>query len=69
MTDNNSRVFDIPLDFLTDGTYTANILKDSPDSESNPKIIINVEKEVVSTDKLKVEMVSGGGYVVHIKKN
>lgn len=69
MTDDNSRTFDIPLEFLAEGTYKASIFKDSPESESNPKLIIEEDAEVTSTDRLKAEMVPGGGFAVHLKKN
>ena len=66
MTDDNSRKLNLSLDFLSDSNYTAHIYQDAPDSESNPKHIIEYTKTVSSTDTLMANMASSGGFVVHL---
>lgn len=67
-TINNStpRTVTIPLDFLKEGKYTAEIYKDAPDVVNYPNKLIRVTSKVSSKDKLVFELPSGGGEVVRI---
>jgi hypothetical protein len=67
ITDENSREFEIDLDFLDKGiTYKANIYGDGKDAhwDKNPLSISIEEKELTSSDKLQIKMASGGGIAV-----
>jgi len=66
ITNWNQRNIDIPLSFLGNGKYTAEIYADAPDAGDNPKHTkINVQKADKSTI-LKANLVSGGGYAVRL---
>jgi alpha-glucosidase len=65
---NNStpRSVTIPLDFLKEGNYTAEIYKDVPDAVNHPNQLIQETRKVTSKDKLVFDLPSGGGEVVRI---
>lgn len=67
-TINNStpRTVTIPLGFLKEGNYTAEIYKDAPDAVNHPNQLIRETKKVSSKDKLVFDLPSGGGEVVRI---
>ncbi|PLX19486.1 MAG: alpha-glucosidase, partial [Salinivirgaceae bacterium] len=67
ITDENSREFEIALDFLDpDKIYHAIIYQDGKDAhwDDNPLSIEIVEQELKSTDKLPIKMAPGGGLAV-----
>lgn len=54
----------VPLNFLGNGAYTAQIYQDSPDSATNPKHVL-IRKQVVHRgDTLTLRLVSGGGCAI-----
>ncbi|WP_439484356.1 glycoside hydrolase family 97 catalytic domain-containing protein [Cyclobacterium plantarum] len=57
--------FQLPLDFLGEGIYQAQIGKDT----KNPAAIKMEKAFAKRTDTFPVQMLSGGGFVVHFKKN
>ena len=64
---NNSeaRTLEIPLAFLGDGAFTAEICSDAPDSVENPNHIL--ESQVDLTDRiLTINLASGGGFAAKI---
>ncbi len=56
----------VPLDFLGDGKYVAEIYADAPDAASNATHISFTKRPVDRTTVLDVHMVSGGGNAVWI---
>jgi len=68
MTDWTPREFEIPLSFLEDGNYIAEIYADAPDADKFPKKINIKTLKVTPKSKFKISMVSGGGMAVHFKK-
>jgi len=67
VTDENERSFDVPLDFLDEGTvYTAKVYADAPDAHyrTNPQAYTITEKTVRKGDVLPVRMAPGGGFAV-----
>jgi alpha-glucosidase len=69
-TINNStaRNIKIPLDFLDDGNYTADMYVDAPDSETNPNHLVKQTKTVSKTDVLELSLAASGGAALHFKK-
>ena len=68
MTSGTARSFEIALDFLENGNYTAEIYADAADSDQFPKKIDIKSTRVKPGDKIKVKMVADGGLAIHFKK-
>ncbi|MEJ7678939.1 MAG: glycoside hydrolase family 97 protein [Segetibacter sp.] len=66
ITNWQSRNFQIPLSFLGNGKYTAQIYSDATDADRNPKHTIITTRQVNNKTILKVNLVTGGGYSVHV---
>ena len=69
VTDEIAREFDIPLDFLGEGTHTAVIYADAPSADcyTNEQAYEITTKTVTSGDTLHVRMACGGGFAVEFK--
>ena len=67
MTNWTEREYEISLDFLGNGNYTAEIYEDAPDSGKFPKKN-NIRKiKVTRNSKLPIKMVSGGGIAINVQ--
>ena len=66
MTDWTERELEIPLSFLGDGIYTAEIYADAEDAAGNPKNVLIRRTEVRKADVLKVKLAPGGGHAMRI---
>ena len=64
MTNWTPRKFEIPLDFLADGNYTAEIYSDASDADKNPKHVTIEKKSVNNKSILNAWLAPGGGYAV-----
>ncbi len=67
ITNENSRVFDINLDFLeSDKIYTAQIYKDAEnaDYKTNPTAYMIEEKKVKKGEEFNIKLANGGGMAV-----
>ncbi|HEX9829280.1 MAG TPA: glycoside hydrolase family 97 C-terminal domain-containing protein, partial [Bacteroidota bacterium] len=64
MTNWTPRTLELSLHFLGDGTYTAEIYADAPDSDKFPKHVVIEKKTVNRNSTLSVNLVSAGGYAV-----
>lgn len=72
ITDENSRIETIPLDFLSPGVnYTATIYEDAADAhwDKNPTAFQIRQQQLVAGDSLRVQLAPGGGVAVAIKPN
>jgi alpha-glucosidase len=58
---------DVPLAFLGQGEYVAEIYSDAPDAAQNPKHTVRDEVKVNGSMLLHVKMAPGGGQAVHIR--
>lgn len=67
---NNStfRSIQVPLNFLPDGEYTAEIYRDAPDVEENPNNLIIETKKVNNEEILTFDLASGGGQVMRLTR-
>jgi alpha-glucosidase len=59
--------FDIPLEFLDAGDYTAESWRDAPDAAENPTHTVMEKAKVNRTVTLKARLVSGGGVAMRIR--
>lgn len=69
VTNEQSRTFDLKLDFLTPGKqYKATIYADAPDADcvTNPEAYVITSRTVTSSDILPVKMASGGGFAISL---
>ena len=69
VTNEQSRTFDLKLDFLTPGKqYKATIYADAPDADcvTNPEAYVITSRTVTSSDILPVMMASGGGFAISL---
>ncbi|HFE65098.1 MAG TPA: glycoside hydrolase family 97 protein, partial [Caldithrix sp.] len=64
MTDWNSREVSVPLSFLGEGLYMAQIYRDGAGADEDPEQVEAVLKEVKSSDVLKIRLAPGGGAAV-----
>ncbi|MGE9312368.1 glycoside hydrolase family 97 protein [Niabella sp. CJ426] len=63
-----ARTVNMALDFLPEGTYTLDWYTDAPDVDEHPDHLIKQTKTVSHKDVLTLELASGGGQVMHLKK-
>lgn len=67
MTDWSARTLLIPLSFLPQGVYQADIWADGPDVSNDPTDILKEQKNVTSEDTITAELVSGGGHILVLR--
>jgi len=67
ITNHTARKLDIPLSFIANGNYAAEIYTDAPDVIREPNHLIKLSKEVTNKDVLSFNAASGGGGVIHLK--
>ncbi|WP_373188637.1 glycoside hydrolase family 97 protein [Halolamina sp.] len=68
-TNEKPRTLDVPLDFLSQDTYTATIYRDGDDCdiETNPEAVAIDNRRVSTEDSIRVSLVSGGGTAIHLE--
>ncbi len=67
MTDWDSREFTIPLDFLEDGEYEAEIFSDGMNADRHGNDYQKHAAQITHRDTLKIKMAPGGGWVARIR--
>jgi alpha-glucosidase len=68
ITNHEPRDIDVPLDFLGEGKYTAEIYTDANDVATDPNHLNKEIKSVNKTVVLKLHLSAGGGAAIHFKK-
>lgn len=70
VTDEQAREFDLPLDFLGEGTYQAITYADAHDADylDNPQAYTITETSVTASDAIHIRMAPGGGVAISFKK-
>jgi alpha-glucosidase len=66
MTNWTPRDLDLPLSFLGEGRYTAEIYADAPDAAQYPKSTTILKKTVDRNSHLAARLAPGGGYAVRL---
>jgi alpha-glucosidase len=64
MTNWNARELEVPLTFLGNGKYTAEIYADADDAAQYPKSVSIQKKAVDRASRLTIKMAPGGGFAV-----
>jgi alpha-glucosidase len=68
ITNWTARDVQVPLSFLGEGRYEAEIYADGADADTQPTHVTITTKPVVSTDSLTLHLAPGGGCAVHFKR-
>lgn len=68
LTNSTARDVSLKLDFLPEGTYTAEIYADAPDVAQNPNHLTQQTRTVNRTDVLTLKLAAGGGQVMRLRK-
>ena len=70
VTDAEKRHFDVPLDFLGEGSYEITLYCDGPDADykTRPDSYLIEKKIVNAKDSLPVTLASGGGFAASFRK-
>ena len=68
MTDSEARHLDVKLDFLDNGSYTAEIWQDAADADVNAEHLEKRTITVKKDDVIRIDMAPGGGYVARLVK-
>jgi len=68
ITNHEARQLTIPLNFLNDGKYIAEIYTDADHAEKNPNDLIKQTKEVTNKDVITLMVAGGGGEVMRLRK-
>ncbi|HVX49828.1 MAG TPA: glycoside hydrolase family 97 C-terminal domain-containing protein [Chitinophagaceae bacterium] len=68
ITNHEARTINVPLYFLGDGSYTAEIYTDAADVTQNPNHLVKQTKTVTKNDVLVLPLAAGGGAAVRILK-
>jgi alpha-glucosidase len=66
ITDHSPRDLKIPLNFLSDGNYTAEIYSDADDVSVTPDHLVKQTRQVSNKDIITLHVASGGGEVMRI---
>ena len=64
ITDWNARDVNIPLNFLGEGQYQAEIYEDAQDADRSPKHVSIRRQNVQKTDRLSIHLAPGGGCAI-----
>jgi alpha-glucosidase len=64
----DARQVELAFDFLGSGTYTASILRDGINANHNAEDYELNTQSIGSSEKLTVQLASGGGFVVKLSK-
>ena len=68
INNHEARQIIIPLNFLSDGDYVAEIYRDADDVHTNPNNLVKQIKNLRRTDDIVLQLASGGGAVVRFRK-
>lgn len=68
ITNSSPREISIPLNFLEDGGYRAELYTDADDTGRDPNHLRKEIKEVTKSDVLKLKLAAGGGQALHLFK-
>jgi alpha-glucosidase len=65
ITNWTAREVNVPLEFLAQGDYNAEIYADAPDAATMPKHTTNEQRRVSASTPLKLSLAPGGGAAIH----
>jgi alpha-glucosidase len=68
ITNHEARELTVPLNFLNEGIYTAEIYTDANDVNENPNHLNKLIRNVTRKDIIDIKLAGGGGFVIRFKK-
>ena len=68
INNHEEKTVSVPMHFLGEGKYGAEIYSDSDDTGNNPNNFILQRRALGKEDALSLKLASGGGFVIHLKK-
>ena len=68
INNHNAREIAIPLNFLDDSDYIADIYSDADDVDENPNHLVKRTVPITRKDVIKIKIAAGGGQVMRIRK-
>ena len=68
ITNHESRQLQLTMNFLQEGDYDAEIFTDAPDARQNPNHLVKQMRVLTKTDILPIQLSTGGGAVLHLKR-
>ena len=68
INNHEEKTVSVPMHFLGEGKYGAEIYSDSDDTDNNPNNFILQRRALGKEDALSLKLASGGGFVIHLKK-
>jgi alpha-glucosidase len=68
LTNWDRRAIPLSLDFLDKGSYHATICSDGVNAERYPSDYIITEKTIRKNDNITINMASGGGWLIRLRK-
>ena len=69
INNHSARAIKVPLSFLEEGEYAAEIFSDAEDVNTEPNHLKKETRIVSKKDILDIKLAGGGGMVIHLKKN
>jgi len=69
INNHSARTVAVPLSFLEDGEYTAEIFSDAEDTGTEPNHLKKESRVVTKMDTLNIKLAAGGGMAMHLKKH
>ncbi len=66
MTDWTGRELELSLDFLGEGSYSAQAWADAPDADQHPEKLVTKELVLTKADHYTAQLAPGGGQVIHL---
>ena len=69
INDHTAKTVKVPLSFLEDGEYTAEVFSDAEDVNAEPNHLKKEKRIVSKRDTLAIGSAAGGGFVIRLKKN
>ncbi len=67
ITNHTARELTIPLTFLGNSNYAADIYTDAADVRKNPNHLVSKTRTLTKSDSITINMAAGGGFAVHLK--
>jgi alpha-glucosidase len=68
ITNHASRSVTIPLDFISEGNFEAEIFSDADDADINPNNIVRETRPADRKKTISVQLSGGGGFAIHLTK-
>jgi alpha-glucosidase len=69
INNHSARTIAVPLSFLEEDDYTAEIFSDADDVNTEPNHLKKETRAITKKDVLNIRLAAGGGMVIHLNKH